>query len=24
MVDVRGRPLECEVIAPPFVEPKTR
>jgi aminomethyltransferase len=23
-VDVRGRPLECEVVAPPFVEAKTR
>jgi aminomethyltransferase len=24
VVDVRGRPLECEVVAPPFVEAKTR
>ena len=24
MVDVRGRSLECEVVAPPFVEAKTR
>src|SRR6185312_13240850 len=23
-VDVRGRTLECEVVDPPFVEPKTR
>ena len=23
-VDVRGRALECEVVAPPFVEAKTR
>jgi aminomethyltransferase len=23
-VDVRGRSLECEVVAPPFVEAKTR
>ena len=23
-VDVRGRPVECEVVRPPFVEPKTR
>jgi aminomethyltransferase len=23
-VDVRGRPLECEVVKPPFVEVKTR
>ena len=23
-VDVRGKPLECEVVAPPFVEAKTR
>jgi len=23
-VDVRGRPLECEVVAPPFVKAKTR
>src|SRR5581483_10280988 len=23
-VDVRGRALECEVVRPPFVEPKTR
>jgi aminomethyltransferase len=23
-VDVRGRPIECEVVAPPFVEAKTR
>ena len=23
-VDVRGRPLECEVVKPPFVEAKTR
>ena len=23
-VDVRGRPLQCEVVAPPFVEAKTR
>ena len=23
-VDVRGRPLECEVVTPPFVEAKTR
>jgi aminomethyltransferase len=23
-VDVRGRKLECEVVDPPFVEPKTR
>ena len=23
-VDVRGRPLECEVVAPPFVDAKTR
>ncbi|HME50256.1 glycine cleavage T C-terminal barrel domain-containing protein, partial [Mycobacterium sp.] len=23
-VDVRGRPLECEVVDPPFVEAKTR
>ena len=23
-VDVRGRSLECEVVKPPFVEPKTR
>ena len=23
-VDVRGRALECEVVKPPFVEPKTR
>jgi aminomethyltransferase len=24
IVDVRGRPLECEVVNPPFVEAKTR
>jgi aminomethyltransferase len=23
-VDLRGRPLECEVVTPPFVEAKTR
>ena len=23
-VDVRGRPLECEIVAPPFVDPRTR
>jgi aminomethyltransferase len=23
-VDVRGRAVECEVVRPPFVEPKTR
>ena len=23
-VDVRGRPLECEVVKPPFVQAKTR
>jgi aminomethyltransferase len=23
-VDVRGRPVECEVVRPPFVDPKTR
>lgn len=23
-VDVRGRPLECEVVKPPFVQVKTR
>ena len=23
-VDVRGRPLECEVVKPPFVDVKTR
>jgi aminomethyltransferase len=23
-VDVRGRALECEVVKPPFVDPKTR
>ena len=23
-VDVRGRAVECEVVKPPFVEPKTR
>ena len=23
-VDVRGRPVECEVVKPPFVEAKTR
>jgi aminomethyltransferase len=23
-VDVRGRPLECEVVRPPFVEVRTR
>ncbi|HEY5841627.1 MAG TPA: glycine cleavage T C-terminal barrel domain-containing protein, partial [Mycobacterium sp.] len=23
-VDVRGRPVECEVVKPPFVEVKTR
>ena len=24
VVDVRGRPLECEVVRPPFVAAKTR
>ena len=24
VVDVRGRPLECEVVAPPFVPARTR
>jgi aminomethyltransferase len=23
-VDVRGRGIECEVVRPPFVDPKTR
>jgi aminomethyltransferase len=23
-VDVRGRAVECEVVKPPFVDPKTR
>jgi aminomethyltransferase len=23
-VDVRGRALECEVVKPPFIQPKTR
>jgi len=23
-VDVRGRPVECEVVKPPFIEAKTR
>jgi aminomethyltransferase len=23
-VDVRGRPVECEVVKPPFVDAKTR